>query len=62
MFDTLRVEAVSWRRRRRPDQFDPSLDASTSQPEGRLWYREAVADDYVLGREPGHFLHLETRE
>jgi hypothetical protein len=61
MFDTLRIEAVSWLLLR-PDQFDPSLDASTSQPDGRLWYREAVADDYVLGREPGHFLHLETRE
>lgn len=61
MFDTLRLEAVGWLLLR-PDQFDPSLKASTSQPEGRLWYREAVADDYVLGREPGHFLHLETRE
>jgi hypothetical protein len=61
MFDTLRLEAVSWLLLR-PDQFDRSLKASTPQPEGRLWYREAVADDYVLGREPGHFLHLETRE
>jgi hypothetical protein len=61
MFDTLRLEAVSWLVLR-PDQFDASLKASASQPQGKPWYREAVADDYVLGREPGHFLHLESRE